>query len=86
VGIYPANDYQVLAEFEGSRSQSINLTAQHGKTLPEHLPQSYDDVYLGKRFRYKFGKFKLQCSGTDSVARMYLNKRFLLLKIVIYVI
>jgi hypothetical protein len=86
IGLYPAHDYQVLSEFGGSRSQSITLTSQHVKTLAEHLPELYDAVYLGKRYRYKDGEFKLQCSGTDSVVRLYLNKRFVTLKIVIYVI
>jgi hypothetical protein len=67
-------------EFGGSRSQSITLTAQHVNTLAEHLPELYDAVYLGKRYSYKDGEFKLQCSGTDSVARLYLNKRFVTLK------
>jgi hypothetical protein len=80
VGYYPAHDYQVLAEFGGSRRQPITLTAQHVKTLVENLPELYDALNRGKRYRYKDGEFKLQCSGTDCVARMYLNKRFVTFK------
>jgi hypothetical protein len=79
-GFYPAHDYQVLVEFGGSRSHSITLTTQHANTPAEHLPELYDAVYLGIRYRYKDGEFKLQCSGTDSVARLYLNKRFITFK------
>jgi hypothetical protein len=80
VGYYPVHDYQVLAEFEGSRSQSITLTAQHVKTLSEHFSELYDAVYLGKRYHYKDSEFNLQCIRTDSVPRMYLNKRFVTFK------
>ena len=38
VGFYPANYYQVLAEFGGPRIAPITLTEQHVKTLVEHLP------------------------------------------------
>jgi hypothetical protein len=37
-------------------------------------------MYQGKRHIYKDDVFKLQCSGTDSVARMYQNKRFVTFK------
>jgi hypothetical protein len=53
-----------------------NSYSTHVKSLAEHLPELYDAVYFGKPYRYKDGEFKLQCSGTDSVARMYLNKPF----------
>jgi predicted AAA+ superfamily ATPase len=33
-------------------------------------------MYLGKRYTCKDDLFKLQCSGTESVVRMYQNKRF----------
>jgi hypothetical protein len=48
--------------------------------MAEHLPELCDAVYLGKRYSYKDGEFKLLCSGTESVARLYLNKRFVTFK------
>jgi hypothetical protein len=86
VGFYPAHDYQILVEFGGSRIQSIKRTYQHVSTLAEHLPELYDSVYLGKRYDYKDDEFRLQCSGTDSVFRMYLTIDSFLLKVVMYVI
>jgi hypothetical protein len=57
-------------EFGGSRIQHITLT-EHVKTLAEHLPKLCDAMCLGKSYTCKDGVFILQCSGTDSVARMY---------------
>jgi hypothetical protein len=37
-------------------------------------------MYLGKFYTCKDGVFGLQCSGTDSIARMYQNKRFVTFK------
>ena len=42
VGFYPADNYQVLAEFGGPRITPITLTQQHVRTLMENLPALCD--------------------------------------------
>jgi hypothetical protein len=86
VGLYPAQDYKIKVEFGGSRIQSKNLTGLHVKTLAEHFSEIYDAMYLGKRYNYKDDEFKLECSGNDSSARMYLTSDSLLLMAAMYVI
>jgi hypothetical protein len=65
---YPAHDYQIFVEFGGSRIQPITLTEQHVKTSAGHLPKLCEAMYLGERYTCKDGVFRLQCSGTYSVA------------------
>jgi hypothetical protein len=80
VGFYPAHDHQIFVEFGGSRIQPITFTEQHVKTFTEHLPELCDAMYLGKRYTCKDDVFKLLCSGTDNVARIYQKKGFVTFK------
>jgi hypothetical protein len=76
VGFYPARYYRVFMEFGGPRIAPITLTEQHMKTLVEHLPKLCEAMYRGERYVCKDGVFGLQCSGTNSVAKMYQNVIF----------
>ena len=75
VGFYPANNYQVLAEFGGPRIAPITLTEQHVKTLVEHLPALCEAMYRGEHYTCKDSPFCLQSGGTHTTARMYRDKK-----------
>jgi hypothetical protein len=81
VGVYPTHCYQVFVEFGGPPTTPINLTEQHMKTLGEHLPKLCEAMCRGESYTCRDGVFRLQCSGTCSVARMYQDKRFIVLKL-----
>jgi hypothetical protein len=85
-GLYPAHYYRVLTEFGGPRISPITLAEQHLTTLMEHLPKLCEAMCRGERSACKDGVFGLMYSGgTNSVARMYQDTRYIILNLVIYV-
>ena len=60
IGLYPADNYQVLAEFGGLRIAPIILTEQHVKTLVDHLRALCEAIHCGEYYTCKDGPFRLQ--------------------------
>jgi hypothetical protein len=81
IGFYPACDYQVLVEFGGQRSKPIALTEQHLSTLAENLPRICEAIYGGEQNSCKDDIFRLNTTGSYRVARMYLDKQYISLKL-----
>jgi hypothetical protein len=69
-------------EFGGPRTAPISLTEHRMKTLAELLPTLCEAVCLGERYTCQDGVFRLQCTGTHCVARMYQDTRIVTFKIV----
>ena len=74
-GFYPAENYQVLAEFGGPRIAPITLNEQHVKALMENFPALCDAMHRGELYTCKDGPFRLRSSKTHNCARMYRDKK-----------
>ena len=75
VGFYPADNYQVLAEFGVPRIAPITLTEQHVRMLMENLPALCDAMHRGELYTCKDGPFRLRSSKTNNCARLYCDKK-----------
>jgi hypothetical protein len=80
-GLYPARNYQIFLEFGSPRITAITLSEQHVKTLADHLPKLCEAMCRGECYTCKDDVFRLQCTGNNSVARMYQDLRFVTFKI-----
>jgi hypothetical protein len=83
VGYYPARFCRVFfIEFGGAHLSLIIIDEQHLSTLSEHLPKLFESICRGERYACKDGVFGLSYSGGNlDVARMYLDKRYIVLKL-----
>ena len=81
VGFYPANNYQVLAEFGGPRIALITLTEQHVKTFVQNLPALCEAMYRGEHYACKDGPFRLESDRTHATARIYWDKKCVTFKL-----
>ena len=75
LGFYPADNYQVIAEFGGPRIVPLALTEHHVRTLLENLPALCEAMQRGEIFTCKDGSFRLLTSKTNNNARMYRDKK-----------
>ena len=60
VGFYPSENYQVLAEFGGSRIAPITLIEHHVRTLTEALLALCDAMQRGEPYTRKDSAFRLR--------------------------
>ena len=85
VGFYPASDYQMLEEFGAVKRNKPNilvLTDQHVKTMAEFLPRICESMCGNEQYGFKDGDFILNTTGSYRVARLYLDKEYISLKLV----
>jgi hypothetical protein len=81
VGYYPTRFYRVLIEFGGAHLSPI-IDEQHLSTLSEHLSKLCESMCRGERYACKDGVFGLSYGGGNlDVARMYLDKRYIVFKL-----
>jgi hypothetical protein len=81
-GYYSARFCRVVIEFGGAHLSPIIIDEQHLSTLPEHMPKLCESMCRGERYACKDGVFELSYSGGYlDVPRLYLDKRYIVLKL-----
>ena len=75
VGFYPARHYQPLVEIGSPKSASVLLTAQHVKTLSEHLPAQIDALWRGDFYNVMDGEFVMHSASPFNTAILTVDKK-----------
>jgi hypothetical protein len=74
VGFYPAQNYQPLVEFGGSRIKPITLNEKQVTTLAVHLPRLYQELYSAGGFHVKADDdFAISTTASNNVARFSMS-------------
>jgi hypothetical protein len=82
VGYYPARFYYALIEFFCANHLPVIIKEQHLTTLFERLPELCEAMCRGERYTFRDGVFRLLYrGGNQAVARMCLDKRYILFKL-----
>jgi len=84
VGFYPSRDYLPFVEFGAVKkngSTFITLNKQQVNKMAEYLPRICDSVCGNEQYVCKDGDFRLNTFGTSGVARLYLEKQYINLKL-----
>ena len=85
VGFFLARDYQPLVEFgavKRNKPAILVLTDQHMKTMAEIRPRVCESMCGNEQYGFKDGDFRLNTTGSYRVARFYLHKQCISLKLV----
>jgi len=77
LGFYPGRDYQPLAEFGGAKKLPLLLNAQYLQTLAGNITALCDALSTNEHFSKKDGDFKMNTTGSYTLARVYLDKHYL---------
>jgi hypothetical protein len=81
-GFTLARFYYVLNEFGGAQLPPITITEEHLMALSEHLLKLCEAMCRSERSACKDGVFGLSYSGgSRAIARMYLDKRYIIFKL-----
>jgi hypothetical protein len=82
VGYYPARFYEAMIEFGGANLLPVILSEQRLSLLSEHLPQVCEAMCRSERYTFWDGVFRLLYGvGVQAVARMCLDKRYVIYKL-----
>jgi hypothetical protein len=82
VGFYPAQNYQPLVEFGGSRIKPITLNEKQVSTLAVHLPRLYQELCNSGGFHVKVDEdFAISTTASNNVARFTMSGQRIQLKI-----
>jgi hypothetical protein len=82
VGYYPAHFYYALIDFGGAHLLPVIINEQHLTTLSERLPELCEAMCRGERYTFRDVMFRLLYSiGNQAVARMCLDKRYIIFKV-----
>jgi len=84
VGFYPSRDYEPLVQFRAVKkngSTFITLNEQQVNKMAECLPRICDSMCSTEQYVCKDGDFRLNTVGTSGVARLYLDKQYINLKL-----
>jgi hypothetical protein len=68
-------------EFGGAKPLPITLTEEHVTTMAEHLSRLCEVLCNNEHYSYKDDIFSLTTTRIYSVARLYLNKQYISLKL-----
>jgi len=77
VGYYPARGYQPLAEFGGAKKLPLLLDAKQLQTMAKNIATLCNALSTNEHFSKKDGDFKMNTTGSYSIARVYLGKQYL---------
>jgi len=83
VGFYPTQDYQLFVYFGAVKNKPtfLILTEQLVKTMAECLPRICDSICGKEQYGCKDGDFRMNTTGIYRVARLYLDKQYISLKL-----
>jgi hypothetical protein len=83
VRFYPAQNYQPLVEFGGSKLLPLVLTAEYVKTLAEQLPGLVEAMFQNVQFQWRSEDkvFRMNSTGSYMVARLTLDKHWISFKL-----
>ena len=84
VGFYPSRDYQTFVEFgvvKKNGSTFVTLNEQQVNKVAECLPRICDSMCGNEQYVCKDGDFRLNTVGTSGVAKLYLDKQNINLKL-----
>jgi hypothetical protein len=83
LGYYPDRFYEAVIEFGGANLLPVILNVQRLTLLSEHLPQLCEAMCRSERLTFRNGMFRLLYGGGhQAVARLCLDKRFVIYKLV----
>jgi len=84
VGFFPTRDYQPFLEFGTVKNNGptfIILNDQQVNKMAECLPIICESICGNEQYVYKDGDFRLNSTGNYRVARLYLEKRYISLRL-----
>jgi hypothetical protein len=81
VGFYPARNYEPMVEFGSVRNKPIILTDTQVRYLSEAIPRVCESLCNNESMSFKDGNLRLTTTGNIKVARLYLGKQYMSLKL-----
>jgi hypothetical protein len=81
IGYYPARNYEPMVEFCSVRNNPIILTEPQMRYLAEVIPHMCHSLCINEKTTFKDGDLQLTTTESTKVARMYLGKRYISLKL-----
>ena len=84
VGFYPARDYHPFMEFGSVKKNGttiIILDDRQVEKMAECLPRIFESMCGNEQYGYKEDDFRLNTTGSYRIARLYLGKQYIGLRL-----